>query len=195
MSRREPHNLPAANDGAKVFWKSLEDKANPADVQKRAESEFPYGLDEAKGAAVAASLVKLRRGKNDATAGATGNGGDDADNSTFGRRGFMFFAGAAAALFAEGCARRPVEKILPYSKAPEHLLPGVANHYATVRQYRGDAIGLVSYFVKLAVAGALLAVFETSIAKMRVFRVPDFLGAALMLGLLGTLLMFVWRSF
>ena len=42
--------------------------------------------------------------------------------------------------------------------------------------------------------GVLLAVFETSIAKMRVFRVPEFLGAALMLGLLGTLLLFVSRS-
>ena len=58
-----------------------------------------------------------------------------------------------------------------------------------------DAVGLGSYVVKLAVAGALLAVFETSIAKMRVFRVPNFLGAALMLALLGTLLMFVTRSF
>ena len=48
---------------------------------------------------------------------------------------------------------------------------------------------------KLAVGGFLLAVFETTIAKMRVFRVPDFLGAALMLGLLGTLLLFVSRSF
>ena len=37
----------------------------------------------------------------------------------------------------------------------------------------------------------LLAVFETAIAKMRVFRVPNFLGAALMLGLLGVLLLFV----
>ena len=35
------------------------------------------------------------------------------------------------------------------------------------------------------------ALFETSIAKMRVFRVPDFLGAALMLGFLGALLLFV----
>ncbi len=58
-----------------------------------------------------------------------------------------------------------------------------------------DAIGLGSYVVKLAVAGTMLAVFETSIAKMRVFRVPNFLGAALMLALLGTLLMFVTRSF
>ena len=48
--------------------------------------------------------------------------------------------------------------------------------------------------MKLAVGGLLLAVFETAIAKMRVFRVPAFLGAALMLGLLGTLLLFVSRS-
>ena len=57
------------------------------------------------------------------------------------------------------------------------------------------AIGVVSYLGKLAVGGFLLVLFETSIAKMRVFRVPDFLGVALMLGLLGTLLLFVSRSF
>ncbi len=56
------------------------------------------------------------------------------------------------------------------------------------------ALGFVSYLGKLAAGGLLLAVFETSIAKMRVFRVPEFLGAALMLGLLATLLMFVSRS-
>lgn len=55
-------------------------------------------------------------------------------------------------------------------------------------------VGGVLYLAKLAVAGFLLAVFETSIAKMRVFRVGEFLGAALMLGLLGTLLLFVSRS-
>ena len=51
-----------------------------------------------------------------------------------------------------------------------------------------------TYILKLTVAGALLALFETATAKMRVFRVPEFLGAALMLGLLGTLLLFVSRS-
>jgi formate hydrogenlyase subunit 4 len=56
---------------------------------------------------------------------------------------------------------------------------------------RRAVIGLGAYIGKLAAAGFLLAVFETSIAKMRVFRVPVFLGAALMLALLGTLLMFV----
>jgi formate hydrogenlyase subunit 4 len=56
------------------------------------------------------------------------------------------------------------------------------------------AIGVVAYIGKLAVAGVLLAVFETSIAKMRVFRYSDFLGAALMLALLATLLRFVSGS-
>src|SRR5947208_2399081 len=39
------------------------------------------------------------------------------------------------------------------------------------------AIGLIAYIGKLVTGGLLLAVFETSIAKMRVFRVPEFLGA------------------
>ncbi|PJG54974.1 formate hydrogenlyase [Bradyrhizobium forestalis] len=55
-------------------------------------------------------------------------------------------------------------------------------------------LGALLYFGKLAVLGFLLAVFETSIAKMRVFRIPEFLGAALMLALLATLLRFVSGS-
>lgn len=58
----------------------------------------------------------------------------------------------------------------------------------------GFATGALAYLAKLAVGAFLLALFETAIAKMRVFRVPEFLGAALMLGLLGTLLLFVSRS-
>jgi formate hydrogenlyase subunit 4 len=56
------------------------------------------------------------------------------------------------------------------------------------------ALGAVAYLGKLAVGGSLLALFETAIAKMRVFRVPEFMGAALMLGLLAALLRFVSRS-
>lgn len=52
-------------------------------------------------------------------------------------------------------------------------------------------IGLIAYAIKLAALAFLLVLFETAIAKMRVFRVPDFLGIALMLGLLGTILLFV----
>ena len=52
-------------------------------------------------------------------------------------------------------------------------------------------LGGLAFVAKLALGGAILAAIEVIVAKMRVFRVSDFLGAALMLGLLGTLLLFV----
>jgi molybdopterin-containing oxidoreductase family iron-sulfur binding subunit len=59
------------------------------------------------------------------------------------RRGLL---GAMAATFAvvgaEGC-RRPIEKVVPYTRMPEDVIPGVPSHYATVIQRRGDALGLV----------------------------------------------------
>jgi len=69
---------------------------------------------------------------------------------------------------------------------------GIAGPVATPVEI---AFGIAVYIAKLAAGGLLLAVFETSIAKMRVFRVPEFLGAALMLALLATLLRFVSGSF
>jgi formate hydrogenlyase subunit 4 len=56
------------------------------------------------------------------------------------------------------------------------------------------ATGIASYVAKVAICGTLLALFETSVAKMRVFRVGEFLGGALMLGLLGVVLLFVSRA-
>lgn len=55
-------------------------------------------------------------------------------------------------------------------------------------------IGLLSFLAKLAAAGTALAVFETSIAKMRVFRVGEFLGGALLLSLLGAIFLYVSRG-
>jgi formate hydrogenlyase subunit 4 len=55
-------------------------------------------------------------------------------------------------------------------------------------------LALPALVFKLAVGGALLAWLESVSAKMRVFRVPDFIGVALMLGLLATLLRFVSRG-
>ena len=51
--------------------------------------------------------------------------------------------------------------------------------------------GAAAYAGKLLLACFALAVFETSVAKLRVFRAPDFIGAALMLGMLAVLLRFV----
>jgi len=60
--------------------------------------------------------------------------------------------------------------------------------------WHGYLLGAAAYIAKVVLASFALAAFETAIAKMRVFRVPNFLGAALMLGLLGTLLLFVSRG-
>jgi formate hydrogenlyase subunit 4 len=81
-------------------------------------------------------------------------------------------------------------KLLLYISAIACLfLPwGLAPDAAELGAY---AIGVVTYLGKLVVGAVALGVFETSIAKMRVFRVPNFLGAGLMLGLLGVLLLFV----
>jgi formate hydrogenlyase subunit 4 len=57
-----------------------------------------------------------------------------------------------------------------------------------------DVIGGTVWLLKMAAGGIALGIAETSVAKMRVFRVPNFLGAALMLGLLGVLLLFVSRG-
>jgi molybdopterin-containing oxidoreductase family iron-sulfur binding subunit len=115
MSKREAYGLESKKDGAPVFWKSLEEKANPEESAKRATAEFPREVTDLGGGGI----------------GPTG------------RRGFLFGGLSAALLAVEGCARRPVENILPYSHAPEYMLPGIPVHYATVRTHRGDAIGLV----------------------------------------------------
>jgi formate hydrogenlyase subunit 4 len=56
------------------------------------------------------------------------------------------------------------------------------------------AVGVLAYLAKLGIGALLLGLFETAIAKMRVFRVPEFLGGAFMLGLLASLLLFVVQS-
>jgi molybdopterin-containing oxidoreductase family iron-sulfur binding subunit len=67
----------------------------------------------------------------------------DVVNTPMQRRSFLTLGAIAAALVAEGCARRPVEKLMPYTKASDQITPGIANKYATVRVQRGEAIGLV----------------------------------------------------
>jgi formate hydrogenlyase subunit 4 len=55
----------------------------------------------------------------------------------------------------------------------------------------GWIIGILLWAAKMAALCLALAAFESAIAKMRVFRVPEFLGVAVLLGLLGAILLFV----
>jgi formate hydrogenlyase subunit 4 len=57
------------------------------------------------------------------------------------------------------------------------------------------AIGLAVWVPKMLGLALALAVFETSIAKMRVFRVPEYLGIAVLLGLLAAVFLFVSTGF
>ncbi|WP_135468021.1 respiratory chain complex I subunit 1 family protein [Crenalkalicoccus roseus] len=52
-------------------------------------------------------------------------------------------------------------------------------------------LGLLAWVAKIGALAAVLAAFESAIAKMRVFRVPEFLGAALLLALMAAALLFV----
>lgn len=51
--------------------------------------------------------------------------------------------------------------------------------------------GLLLWLVKLGAMAAVLSLFEISTAKMRVFRVPEFLGAAMLLAILAGVFLFV----
>jgi Fe-S-cluster-containing dehydrogenase component/anaerobic selenocysteine-containing dehydrogenase len=118
MSKRKPYQFskPAAN--GKVFWTSLEAKADPVAFQERAKAEFADGV--------------------------TGSDRASTDSLKLDRRSFIGVAGAAGALLGlEGCIRRPEDKILPFTRQPEYVLPGIALHYATVARSGGDALGLL----------------------------------------------------
>jgi formate hydrogenlyase subunit 4 len=68
---------------------------------------------------------------------------------------------------------------LPFGMAPPGFAP------------LGWLVGLGVFALKMLALALALAAFESAIAKLRVFRVPEFLGAAMLLGLMAALLLFV----
>ncbi len=72
-----------------------------------------------------------------------------------------------------------VAVFLPFGTAPAGFAP------------LGWIVGILLWVAKMAALALALAAFESAIAKMRVFRVPEFLGVAVLLGLLGAILLFV----
>ncbi|HET8937914.1 MAG TPA: 4Fe-4S dicluster domain-containing protein [Polyangiales bacterium] len=99
----------------RVVWRSLEEKAEPTRLQAEAA-----GSDVVKQHVAKEELFQLNR------------------------RNFLTLSGAMTTLASvEGCIRRPVENILPYTDMPEYVNPGVASHYATAVSDCGEAIGVV----------------------------------------------------
>lgn len=61
------------------------------------------------------------------------------------RRDFMKLMGASLAFAGlAGCTRQPLEKIVPYVKAPEEIIPGKPLFFATAMPFHGSAIGLLA---------------------------------------------------
>ncbi|MDO8354361.1 MAG: NADH-quinone oxidoreductase subunit H, partial [Aestuariivirga sp.] len=71
---------------------------------------------------------------------------------------------------------------LPFGMAPAHTGPAAW------------LLGIAVYLVKLALGAVLLGAWEVSIAKMRVFRVGEFLGGAFVFAFLAILLAFLTRE-
>lgn len=59
------------------------------------------------------------------------------------RRSFLRVMGASIALAGFAACRKPVQKILPYSKQPEDLVPGKPLYYASAMPFLGSLTGLV----------------------------------------------------
>jgi len=60
------------------------------------------------------------------------------------RREILSLMGASIALAGlTGCTRQPTERIFPYVKAPEEIVPGEALHYATAHLLGGYARGIL----------------------------------------------------
>jgi molybdopterin-containing oxidoreductase family iron-sulfur binding subunit len=64
-------------------------------------------------------------------------------NNPLTRRNFLALMGASMALAGLSACRRPVEKIIPYVKAPERVIPGIPEYYATTMPLGTSAYGVV----------------------------------------------------
>lgn len=99
----------------RAYWQSLEELAGSPEFAELLEREFPR------------------------QAAAMFEGGAGID-----RRDFLRLMGASLALAGLGaCTRQPTEKVVPYVKAPEDIVPGEPLFYATAMPLGGAATGLL----------------------------------------------------
>ena len=78
-------------------------------------------------------------------------------------------------------------------RAPDGIACFVPWGIVRAGDWQALPLGLLAALGKLMIAGAGLAVLETVSAKMRIFRVPEFVATAFMLAMLGLLLHYVFE--
>lgn len=65
--------------------------------------------------------------------------------SGFSRRSFLQLSGASLALAGlTGCTKQPLEKIIPYVRQPEQIIPGKPLYFATALTLGGFATGVLA---------------------------------------------------
>lgn len=113
--KRTPKPVTAeVNSNAKKYWRSAEQLSNSPEFRRWVESEYPEGAAELE-------LMK----------------------DSLSRRKFLTIMAASFALAGLSACRRPVEKIVPYVKQPEEVVPGIANYYATTMPFGLSAYGVL----------------------------------------------------
>ncbi|MBX7197311.1 MAG: twin-arginine translocation signal domain-containing protein, partial [Sandaracinaceae bacterium] len=143
MSKREPLSFRATSAGVgtkrKTAWRSIEEKRAPRASHEDVITESGVQVD----ASFESGLVTLGKKKAEPS-NLVGKSPDESAAGPFSRRQFLTVTGAAAAAAAlQGCIRRPMEHILPYTRTPEYALPGVAIHFATALAHAGEAVGVL----------------------------------------------------
>ncbi len=114
MKRTPKPVIAEENPNAKTYWRSAEQLSNSPEFRRWVESEYPEGAAELE-------LMK----------------------DSLSRRKFLTIMAASFALAGLSACRRPVEKIVPYVKQPEEVVPGIANYYATTMPFGLSAYGVL----------------------------------------------------
>ncbi len=109
------------------YWRSLGEREGSPEFRASLAREFPEGASE---------LPEELKQEVEAT-------GPDGGKVDVTRRGFLGVMGAAAALASFAGCRRPEEKIIPYARPPEEIIPGKPLYYATAMPFYGTTIGLL----------------------------------------------------
>src|SRR5687767_2136469 len=104
------------------FWRSLEELAATPEFEELLHREFPRQAAEWPG----------------------GHGADTESADGLSRRRFLQLSSASLALAGlTACTRQPLEKIVPYVKQPEELIPGVPLYFASAATFGGYAMGVL----------------------------------------------------
>src|ERR1700723_633974 len=102
-----------AQEDGKRFWQSIEQLSETTEYRQFLENEFPH-VPETD------------------------------DQAGINRRDVLKFAAASAALAGlSACTKMPTQKIVPYVKPPEEIIPGRPLFYATAMRLAGVANGLL----------------------------------------------------